>query len=217
MVLDVTQVVIRPYRIEDRPAVRRINYETSFLHKPHLFFDDREIVADALTRYYTDYEPSTCFVAELRGQVIGYIIGTLDIRRMHRVFATRILLPLVCKAVLRGVLFKAKTWRFLVHCLRGYLKGEFRVPDFTEQYPSTFHLNVQDGFRGQKVGSKLIMRAAQVVYAHPVRGVHFSTMSDEPRDFFINFGFHVIFESRRTYLRYALGHDTPFYLFGMKI
>lgn len=217
MVHEVPSVVIRPYRTDDRPSVRRINYETSFLHKPHLFCDDREVVADALTKYYTDHEPGSCFVAESRGEVIGYIIGTLDIRRMHRIYGFKIFLPLFVKALARGVFLRIKTYRFLFHCLKSYLKGEFRVPDFNALYPATFHLNVQDGFRGQKIGSKLIMRAAQLVYEHNVPGVQFSTMSEEPKEFFVNFGFHVIYESRRTFLRYALGHDTPFYLFGMKI
>lgn len=217
MVHDDPIVVIRPYKSDDRQAVRRINYETAFLHKPHLFCDDREVVADALTKYYTDHESGSCFVAESRGDVIGYIIGTLDIRRMHRVYCFKILLPLLIKALARGVFLKGKTYRFLFNCLRSYLKGEFRAPDSSAQYPSTFHLNVQDGFRGQKIGSKLVMRAAQLVYEHNVPGVQFSTMSEEPKEFFVNFGFHVIYESRRTFLRYAIGHDTPFYLFGMKV
>lgn len=217
MIHESVSVIIRPYKPEDRPAVRRINYEASFLHKTHLFCDDREVVADALTKYYTDHEPDCCFVAESRGEVVGYIIGTLDIRRMHRVFAVSIFFPLFIKALVRGVFFKVKTYKFLLNCLMSFLKGEFRVPDFNAMYPSAFHLNIKDGFRGQKIGSKLIMRAAQLIYERNVRGVQFSTMSDEPKEFFLNFGFHVIYESRRTFLRYALGHDTPFYLFGMEV
>jgi predicted N-acetyltransferase YhbS len=217
MAHDHPQVVIRPYKSEDRVAVRLINYETAFLHKPHLFCDDREIIADVLTKYYTDHEPGSCFVAESGGEVIGYIIGTLDLRRMHRLYAFRIFLPLLGKAVLRGIFLKAKTWRFIFHAVKSFLKGEFYVPNFNAEYPATFHLNVKDGFRGQKVGSKLVMRAAQMVYERQVPGVQFSTMSQEPKEFFINFGFHVIYRSHRSFLRYALGHDTPFYLFGMKI
>lgn len=217
MVADDSEIVIRPYSAQDRDAVRRINYDTSFLHKPHLFFDDREVVADVLSRYFTDFEPGSCFVAEHRGEVIGYVIGTLNTRRMHRAFASQIFFPVLVKAIFRGVFLKVKTYRFLLSCLRSFLKGEFYVPDFSAQYPATYHLNVRDGFRGMKVGSKLIMRAAQMIHERHVPGVQFSTMSDEPKEFFVNFGFHVIYESRRSYLRYALGHDTPFNLFGMNL
>lgn len=211
------EILIRPYKVEDREAIRRINYETSFLHKPHLFFDDQDVVADALTRYYTDYEPGSCFVAESAGEVVGYIIGTLDIKRMHREYGFRIILPLLVKSVGRGVFFNRKTYSFLLSGLNSYLKGEFSAPNFIQQYPSTFHINVREGFRGQRVGSRLILRAVQLIHANHVTGVQFSTMSQEPKEFFINMGFHVIYESRRSFLRYAFGHDTPFFLFGMKI
>ena len=211
------EVLIRPYKTEDRKAIRRINYETSFLHKPHLFCEDEEVVADVLTLYYTDYEPGSCFVAEARGEVVGYIIGTLDIKRMNREYGFKILLPLLIKAVVRGVFFNHKTYSFLINSFKSYAKGEFSTPDFTLQYPSTFHINVQEGFRGQKIGSRLILRAVQLIRENNVAGVQFSTMSEEPREFFINMGFHVIYQSRRCFLRYALGHDTPFYLFGMKV
>lgn len=211
------EVLIRPYKTEDRKVIRHINYETSFLHKPHLFCEDEEVVADALTLYYTDYEPGSCFVAEARGEVVGYIIGTLDIKRMNREYGFKILLPLLIKAVVRGVFFNRKTYSFLINSFKSYAKGEFSTPDFTLQYPSTFHINVQEGFRGQKIGSRLILRAVQLIRENNVAGVQFSTMSEEPKEFFINMGFHVIYQSRRSFLRYALGHDTPFYLFGMKV
>ena len=107
--------------------------------------------------------------------------------------------------------------RELIHCFKSYLKGEFFVPDFKREYPSTFHINVRDGFRGQKVGSRLIQRAIQLLSEKHVPGVQFSTMSDEPKQFFLNMGFQILYQSRRNFLRYALGRDTPFYLFGMKI
>jgi len=211
------EVLIRPYKVEDREAIRRINYETSFLHKPHLFCDDQEVVADALTRYYTDYEPGSCFVAEARGEVVGYIIGTLDIKRMNREYGFKIFLPLLIKAVVRGAPLNRKAYPLLVNALKGYLKGEFFTPDFIREYPSTFHINVREGFRGQRIGNSLILRAVQLIHENNVAGVQFSTMSAEPKEFFINMGFHVIYQSRRSFLRYALGHDTPFYLFGMKV
>ncbi len=211
------QVVIRPYRVQDRDAIRRVNYETSFLHQPRKFFDDREVVADALTRYYTDFEPGSCFVAEAEGQVIGYVIGTLDIVKMRREYGSKILWPLFFKAAARGIFLNRKTYAFFYHSLKSYLKGEFKVPDFSQQYPSTFHVNVLDGFRGQRVGNRLILRAVQFIHEQHVIGVQFSTMSNEPTAFFVSLGFHVIYQSRRTFLKYALGHETPFNLFGMSV
>ena len=217
MSLGSSQVIVRAYEHRDREAIRRINYETSFLLKPQLFFDDREIVADALTRYYTDFEPGSCFVAETQGRVIGYIVGTLDLTRMRREYGYKILLPLIIKALFRGVFFNIKTLRFLGHYIQSYFKGEFRIPHFLDEYPATFHINVDDGFRGQKVGSRLIEEALRLLKEKHISGVQFSTMSDESVRFFTSIGFQIVYDSRRSFLRYALGHDTPFHLFGKKL
>jgi hypothetical protein len=74
--------LIRPYAASDRDAVRRICCETGFLGKPvDPLFEDRELFADYLTRYYTDLEPESCFVLEKDGEVRGYLIGS---RRLIR-------------------------------------------------------------------------------------------------------------------------------------
>ncbi len=44
-----------------------------------------------LTLYFTDYEPQSSFVAEKEGQVIGYILGTKDIRKMRKSMEYRVL------------------------------------------------------------------------------------------------------------------------------
>jgi ribosomal protein S18 acetylase RimI-like enzyme len=211
------QVNIRSYELRDREAIRRISYETSFLQRPHLFFDDPDLVTDALTRYYLDFEPETCFVAESNDHVVGYIIGTLDMARMNYVYGLRILVPLVFKAINHKEFFRGKTMRFILNYFKSVLKGEFLVPNFTREYPATFHINVDQDLRGLKVGSRLIERAMQLLREKGVPGVQFSTMTDEARDFFIRQGFVVLHSSRRSFLRYALGHDTAFHLLGKKL
>jgi ribosomal protein S18 acetylase RimI-like enzyme len=211
------QIKIRDYELKDRESIRRICYETSFLQRPHLFFDDPEIVTDALTRYYLDFEPGSCFVAESRGRVVGYIIGTVDMARMNYVYGVKILMPLILKAIEHGAFFRRKTMRFIWNYLKSVLKGEFLVPNFTRDYPATFHINVDKEQRGKKVGSQLISRALQLLKEKNVPGVQFSTMTDEAKDFFVRQGFSILYSSRRSFLRYALGHDTAFHLLGKKL
>jgi len=214
---DPLKIIIRSYEPKDREVIRRISYETSFLQQPHSFFDDPEIVTDALTRYYIEFEPESCFVAEANGRVVGYIIGTLNMARMNYVYSVKILAPLLIKAVKHGAFFRKKTMLFIWNYLQSVLKGEFLVPNFTREYPSTFHINVDQGLRGMKIGSQLIERALQLLRDKQVSGVQFSTMTDEAKDFFVRQGFQVLCSSRRTFLRYALGHDTAFHLLGKKI
>jgi hypothetical protein len=50
--------VIRLYRPSDRDAVRRLCCETGYLGKAiDPVFEDRELFADYLTSFYTDWEP----------------------------------------------------------------------------------------------------------------------------------------------------------------
>src|SRR5438445_597293 len=71
------QPTIRPYRASDRDAVRRLCCETGFLGKPiDPVFADRELFADFLTGYYTDWEPESAFVLETGGEVKGYLLGS---------------------------------------------------------------------------------------------------------------------------------------------
>ena len=54
---------IRKFQPADRARVRELCCETGFLGKPiDPVFEDRELFADYLTAYYTDWEPQSSFV-----------------------------------------------------------------------------------------------------------------------------------------------------------
>jgi hypothetical protein len=72
----VPDIVIRPYKPEDRAVVRRICADTGFLGQPiDPVFEDRELFADYLTDYYLRVEPDAAFVCEVAGEVRGYLLG----------------------------------------------------------------------------------------------------------------------------------------------
>lgn len=67
---------VRFFEREDREVVRRICADTGFLSKPiDPVFEDRELFADYLTKYYTDQEPESTLVLEVNGEVKGYLMG----------------------------------------------------------------------------------------------------------------------------------------------
>jgi predicted N-acetyltransferase YhbS len=67
---------IRPYRPEDRAAVRGLCADTGFLGRPiDPIFEDRELFADYLTGYYLGLEPDATLVCEIDGEVVGYLMG----------------------------------------------------------------------------------------------------------------------------------------------
>lgn len=212
-------MTIRGYRLapSDRGAVRDISYTTSLEGRVQDFLDAREAVEDALTLYFTDHVPGSCFVAEENGKVIGYLLGTDDVRAMEKVMAWKILPRIFRQVVVQGVIFRRKNLLFLWNYCLGFCRGEFTRVRFDRQFPAVFHLNVLDGFRGKGIGTALVERNLAFLRGKGARGVHISVMSEQAKGLFIKLGFEVLYSSRRAYLKYVLGHDTPYYILGKKL
>ncbi len=213
-----SDIVIRQFTKNDRADVRRISCDTAFLGMDNkLFFDNDEILADVLTLYYTDYEPQSCFVAVEEDKVIGYIIGTKDVRRMHITFNKRILPQTIGKALRKGFFKRANNLKFFLHVAVSFLRGEFFAPDFSRKYPATLHINIDKNFRGRKIGEKLIEHYLNYLKEEKVAGIHFGTMSEGAKKFFIKLGFSILFEGKHSYLKYITKQHTPYYILGRKL
>jgi len=208
-------IFIRKFNNCDREDIRRISCDTAFLEEPRkVFFDDDEILADALTLYFTDYEPDSCFVAVKNDKIIGYIIRTTDVKLMQKIFFIRIIPLLIIKALNKRIIFKRNTLNFLIHILLSLLKGEFIRPDFSKKYPATLHINIDKAFRRQNIGKQLIEYYLKFLKEKNVSGVHFGVISESAKEFFIKLGFNILFRSKLSYLRYYLGKFIPYYILG---
>ena len=167
------RLAVRPFEPKDRGAVREICCDTADRGEPvENFFDDRELVADLVTRYYTDFEPQSSWVAECDGNVVGYLTGTLDTTRCRQVTFRRITPRAVWHAVRRGVLWRASTWRMLWNMRHDWQRARSIGQIALIEYPAHFHVNVRKGFRGKKLAPQLMERFFEQVKAAGVRGVH---------------------------------------------
>ncbi|MBF0494043.1 MAG: GNAT family N-acetyltransferase [Candidatus Omnitrophica bacterium] len=210
--------VVRKYKREDRERVREIYWNTAFLGRPgEELFEGREIFSDFMTGYFTDSEPEACFVAESGESVIGYLIGTKSEKTLEHVFIFKILPRVFLKAFFSGVFFHKKNLRLIMYSLTGFLKGEFRRPDFSHEYPAVLHINIEEGFRSSGVGAKLIAAFLEYLKKEKVPGVHLSTMSDKAALFFEKNAFRLLFRSKVTYFSSLLGKDVTAYVYGRKI
>ncbi len=150
-------IKIRKFEKRDREAVRGIFYDTALIGEPaKAFFEGREVISDALTRYFTDYEPQSCFVAEAQAEIIGCLIGAKDKAAAEKIFNDKIVPGLFNKAFREGLFLKKKNVIFIWRCFSDALRGRFITPNFTQEYPATFHINVSRNFRGQEIGSELM-------------------------------------------------------------
>ncbi len=212
------EIVIRHYRKEDRPFVRKIAWETALMgESAQAFFDGEEIFSDFLTLYFTDSEPESCFVAQVKGNIAGYLLGAKDTALLERIFRDKIIFPLLFRAFVRGTFFKKKNLIFFFNFLKSLLRKEFKMPDFSREYPATLHINLKKECRGLGAGSKLISAFLGYLSKSGVPGVCLATMSEEAGTFFQKQGFNLMYRGKRSYFRHILHRDIPIYIYAKKL
>jgi hypothetical protein len=136
---------IRPYEEKDRDAVRKICCDTGFMGDPvDTLFCDREIFADFFTSYYTDNEPENAMVAEVDGEVIGYIIGCLNHKAYPLKQAMIVIkkIPTVIWRIISGK-YDKQTLKFIKWFLT---KANSETPDAPKN-AAHFHVNLLNGYR----------------------------------------------------------------------
>lgn len=184
------EIKIRRYAPGDRAAVRQICSDTADAGRPvENFFPDREVIADLVTRYYTDFEPESSWVAEAAGEVVGYVTGSVQGRRAERLTAWRIAPVAILGAIGRGVLFHRQTWRMLRAAGRTYRRRGAAQLDC--DYRAHVHINLLPGWRGQQMGRRLIEEFYRYAAAAGAEGVTAGVRGDNDggRKFFERLGF----------------------------
>ncbi|MDD5730793.1 MAG: GNAT family N-acetyltransferase [Candidatus Omnitrophica bacterium] len=185
-------IKIRLYDPKDRLEVREISCDTADKGEPvENFFPDRRLIADLLTIYYTKYESGSLLVAEFNGKVIGYLTGCLDSRRYQKLMAVSIAPFAVLKALFRGVLFYRKTWRLLKSLFLLWLKGGASREINIDDYPAHLHINIRKGFRGKRIGHRLVEKFMEYMKEKGVSGIHVSVAGNNllSQKFFEGLGF----------------------------
>ena len=175
--------LIRPYHPRDRAAVRALCCDTAFMGEPlDRFFDDRELVADALSRYYTDFEPEHTLVVENDGRVVGYFFGCADTARFSATMRWRIAPLLTLRILWRGAAWRRGTRGFFFRIVRSVFAGHARLPDTPPEFPAHFHVNLSKAIRGQGLGPQLIERGLALLRDAGAGGVHLQTIQQNPED-----------------------------------
>jgi ribosomal protein S18 acetylase RimI-like enzyme len=147
-------IEIRPYRPEERPAIRRIVFATGFLGEPaDWYWRDAESFAEIWSGYYTDREPESAFVAVEHDEVLGYLLGCADSRQAPSPRAA------IARQVWRRQLplrpgTAGFVWRALADVLRepSAPSGDLADPRF----PSHLHIDLLPAARGRGAGRALM-------------------------------------------------------------
>jgi ribosomal protein S18 acetylase RimI-like enzyme len=203
------RIAIRRYEPVDRAAIRALCCDTGFLGRPiDPVFEDRDLFADYLTRYYTDWEPESAFVLTVNGEVHGYLLGS---RRPFRqqVFNVFNNLSLLAKGALRYWRYNAASKKFI----RWILTQAWREVPAAPRRAAHFHFNVLPESR--KLASTRALTEAYLEHlrAHGEKRVYGQIVVFEDRrgaKLFERYGFKVLNRSEIT--KYRGVHPERVYL-----
>jgi hypothetical protein len=200
---------IRPYRQADREALRRLCCETGYLGQAiDPVFEDRELFADYLTSFYTDWEPESTFVLEQDGEVKGYLMGS---RRplLHQFHSFFLNLSLIARGTFRYPRYNKASKAFV----RWILLNAWReVPAAPRRLPH-FHFNLLPEAQSFGGTRELLVQFFNHLRAHGETHVFGQVVTFEERrgaKVFERFGFRVL--EKKEITKYRAHRDEPVYL-----
>lgn len=201
--------VIRPYRASDRDAVRRLCCETGYLGKAiDPVFEDRQLFADYLTSFYTDWEPESTFLLEQDGEVKGYLMGSRRplLQQLYNFFLN---ISLFVRGICRYPRYNKASKAFV----RWILLNAWReVPAAPRRIPH-FHFNMLPEAQGFGTTRELLVNFLKHLRAHGETHVFGQVVTFEERrgaKVFERFGFRVV--EKKEITKYRAHRDEPVYL-----
>jgi ribosomal protein S18 acetylase RimI-like enzyme len=167
---------IRPYRSQDRTAVRHIAFATGYMGEPvDWLWGDRESFADVITKYYTDREPESLLVGECAGRVVGYLSGCVDSRAAAGSAAREI-----ARVVRRGAFLRRGMasffWRSILDLARDREVRDDVLRD--TRFPAHLHVDLLPEGRGRGLGRRLMEAWLARLRERGVPGVHLGTFAE---------------------------------------
>jgi hypothetical protein len=201
--------IVRPYEARDRDAIRRLCCDTGFLGQPiDPVFQDRELFADYLTHYYTDWEPESSFVVEHEGIVKGYLLGS---RRpfLQQIHGLGHNIVLFLKGMKRYPHYNRATRDFIGWVLRNSWREVPAAPRRTAH----FHFNLLPEVQSISGTRILLTNYFDYLRKHGERAVFGQIVTFEDRrgaSVFRRYGFEVIEKKEITKYRHL--HPEPVYL-----
>ena len=203
------QFTIRGYRPTDRAAVRQLCCQTGFLGTPiDPVYEDRQLFADFLTTYYTDWEPESSFVIESDGQICGYLLGSRKPLR-NQLYSFWQNVSLFLKALTRYFRYNANSRRFIRWTLA---HGWREVPAAPRRVPH-FHINLLPDARKMSTTRALMSAYLSYLYRCGEKRVYGQIVTFESRrgeKMFERYGFKVL--NRAEITKYKRFYPQSVYL-----
>jgi len=207
---DTKQFEIRKFDPQtDRDRVRQLCCETGFLGNPiDPVFEDRELFADYLTAYYTDWEPESSFVLLVNGEIRGYLLGSRHSFR-QQLYNLYNNVALFLRGMARYSKYKPASKKFV----RWILTQAWREVPQAPRWTAHFHINLLADARQVATTRALADQYLAYLHSHGERAVYGQMVVFEDRrgtKMFERYGFRVLNKMEIT--KYRDLHPEPVYL-----
>lgn len=200
---------IRKYQPSDRARVRELCCLTGFLGNPvDPIFEDRELFADYLTAYYTDWEPESAFVLLIGGDIRGYLLGSRHSFR-QQLYNLYNNVALFLRGMWRYPRYDAASKKFVHWIFRQAWKEVPAAPRRTAH----FHINLLADARQVATTRALMDSYLKYLHDHGEKAVFGQMVVFEDRrgtKMFERYGFRVLNKMEVT--KYRDLHPEPVYL-----
>jgi GNAT superfamily N-acetyltransferase len=203
------QFSIRKFQRSDRERVRELCCETGFLGNPiDPVFEDRELFADYLTAYYTDWEPESSFVLLVNGDIRGYLLGSRFPMR-QQLYNMYNNVALFLRGAVRYPTYNEASKRFV----RWILTQAWREVPQAPRKTAHFHINLLPDARSVSYTRAIMDAYLKYLHDHGETRVFGQMVVFEDRRgtrMFERYGFKVLNKSEIT--KYRDIHPEPVYL-----
>lgn len=191
-----------------RNNIRNLFCETAFMGLPlEKGFCDKEVYTDIETKYYTDYEAESCFVALKDKKFIGYLIGCKNQKRYD------ILNPIICApSAIKGI------YRFLTRkydkktsqLIRWFFKEGYNQIPAVPNNAAHFHINLEKSCRTEGIGSRLVETFEDEIKQTEIKKCFVQVLYSKKMgalNFFKKIGYEEFDSKRFTGLKQFLGDE----------
>jgi len=183
---------VRPYEPTDRARVRHICFVTGYIGEPVEWqWRDAESFSNIFTGYYTDAEPESALVAEVDGEVMGYLLGCVDSSKAWNPATV-----VGRQITRRGIAFRPGTARFVWRSVGDVVidaahKRLAPAPFSDPRWPAHLHIDLLREARGRGVGAALLRRWLDSLRRADVPGCYLETIAENTAavTFFESMGF----------------------------
>jgi ribosomal protein S18 acetylase RimI-like enzyme len=146
--------MIRPAGKGDASAIAEVCYRTGFMGEDLTGtgrFEDPCLFSLIFCLYYLWFETDCCFVAEVEGRVVGYIIGSGKAETKEADFARRMLWRIALR------LYCYTSWRYPATFREVlYWRRHEKAGSPPPGYRALLHINILDGYQRRGLGSGLM-------------------------------------------------------------